>query len=319
MPAVPESDPSRASHTALLEREWPKNFFDDPVPPLADVLRHERLGRAVVPALEGLLGALGSSLESTTDFRKQIFRILTENPRPEVHERKLHQLFEEAQLIEPYESLVHQRAQQVVAQLRPYMPDGHLLELGSGTGEIARTLARQGHDITLSDEIRFPETQKIGLPFKGLPNEGPLPFRDEQFDGILALTSLHHCKQPLERIREMSRIVKSGGTLVVIETVHGITQMLPEHRTQPGLVNFIGLAERTQRQFNCFFDILASRVLSYHEDPRQKLATPCNFASIQSWITHFDNEGLRTGEVRQLGLDQPLVPGYHALLVLEKV
>jgi len=44
---------------------------------------------------------------------------------------------------------------------------------------------------------------------------GPLPFPDDEFDFILSLETLEHAPDPLRFLRELARVLKPGGTLVM--------------------------------------------------------------------------------------------------------
>ncbi len=46
-----------------------------------------------------------------------------------------------------------------------------------------------------------------------------LPFRDASFDLVLCLYGLHHCRGYLETLREIARVLTSGGTFALIDPV----------------------------------------------------------------------------------------------------
>jgi len=50
--------------------------------------------------------------------------------------------------------------------------------------------------------------------------EGPLPFRDGSFGGVFALEVLEHVEEDVELLREIRRVLRPGGVLVVSVPVH---------------------------------------------------------------------------------------------------
>src|SRR5262245_27342641 len=44
-----------------------------------------------------------------------------------------------------------------------------------------------------------------------------IPFEDEYFDCAFFIATLHHCESPIRTLKEICRVVKTGGTLFVVE------------------------------------------------------------------------------------------------------
>lgn len=108
-------------------------------------------------------------------------------------------------------------------------PGERLLEVGSGSGILCRMLTPQllpdgiivGMDISpeMSAEARkyaFAEGIAKGIDFTTGAAEA-LPYLDASFDGAVAARLLLHVADPDVVIREMERVVKPGGRVVVMD------------------------------------------------------------------------------------------------------
>jgi ubiquinone/menaquinone biosynthesis C-methylase UbiE len=52
-----------------------------------------------------------------------------------------------------------------------------------------------------------------------------IPFEDEYFDCAYFIATLHHCESPIRTLKEICRVVKSGGTLFIVEQVNSLIQI----------------------------------------------------------------------------------------------
>jgi len=100
---------------------------------------------------------------------------------------------------------------------RQHLPQGRVLDAGSGDGTYAARLAAAftvtGVDATpeLVDTAR---RRHPGLPFDHASLEA-LPYRDGTFDGVFCLTVLEWVDDPLTALRELRRVTRPGGVLVL--------------------------------------------------------------------------------------------------------
>ncbi|MBU1102472.1 class I SAM-dependent methyltransferase [Patescibacteria group bacterium] len=66
----------------------------------------------------------------------------------------------------------------------------------------------------------------------------PLPFADKQFDNILCFETIEHIAQPSLFLKEISRIIKPGGILVLTmpnilwETIHSLAAVFKFHHSE---------------------------------------------------------------------------------------
>jgi SAM-dependent methyltransferase len=85
-----------------------------------------------------------------------------------------------------------------------------VLEVGCGEGELARTLARVGYSVTAIDP-QAPE----GPIFRRVRIE---EFSDpDRFDHVVAILSLHHVEDLGTALGNIANLLRTGGSLVVIE------------------------------------------------------------------------------------------------------
>ena len=129
---------------------------------------------------------------------------------------------------------------------------GRHLDVGSGTGALARRAAGLGRDVVAvdsdSDMVAISATVVPGMVVgAALPS---LPFDDHTFDAVTANFVLNHVSDPLTAMREIARVVRPGGRLaatvwpdqaqewaLLVSAVFTAARVvpLPGHRLDPAL------------------------------------------------------------------------------------
>lgn len=111
---------------------------------------------------------------------------------------------------------------------------GTLLDAGGGTGRVAEALRPYIDWIVVADvsSAMLAEAHQKDLPAVSTQTEY-LPFPDGTFDRVLMVDALHHVLNQAETVRELYRVLKVGGMLVIEE---------PDIRTFP--VKLIAVAEK---------------------------------------------------------------------------
>jgi ArsR family transcriptional regulator len=112
-----------------------------------------------------------------------------------------------------------------IARLVP--PDLLVADIGTGTGILASELARLGlRVIAIDNSSRMLDAARAKLEHGGATGveirEGDvssLPLADSEVDAALAHMVLHYLPSPGEAIREMARVVKAGGSVIVVDFV----------------------------------------------------------------------------------------------------
>ncbi|MDP1993533.1 MAG: class I SAM-dependent methyltransferase [Syntrophales bacterium] len=99
---------------------------------------------------------------------------------------------------------------EIVARYFAGQPKGLcILDLPAGNGLMADALRGLGHEVECGDiNCERPEYRYIDMAL-------PLPFADDEFDAAICLEGVEHLVNPVQLIAEISRIVRSGGTIVI--------------------------------------------------------------------------------------------------------
>jgi demethylmenaquinone methyltransferase/2-methoxy-6-polyprenyl-1,4-benzoquinol methylase len=95
---------------------------------------------------------------------------------------------------------------------------GSLLDAGGGTGRVATALRPHLGSVVVADVSwgMLAQARQKGLTAASTETER-LPFADNTFDRVLMVDALHHVVNQAATIREMYRVLKPGGRLVVEE------------------------------------------------------------------------------------------------------
>jgi len=96
--------------------------------------------------------------------------------------------------------------------------DGWLLDGGGGTGRVSSHLNGLAGNIVVSDLSHCmlkKAREKQVRPVQAHAER--LPFADEIFDRVLVVDALHHFRDQHEAIKDLLRVLKPGGRLVIEE------------------------------------------------------------------------------------------------------
>lgn len=117
-----------------------------------------------------------------------------------------------------------ERIDQIASAVRPFLagrhPSGRILDLGGGTGALARRLnSALDVDVTVLD----PTPQML----RDLPSEGPvtgvlgvaeaMPFEDDSFDAAIVMDAIHHFRDQPGAVAELRRVVRPAGGVLVYD------------------------------------------------------------------------------------------------------
>jgi 2-polyprenyl-3-methyl-5-hydroxy-6-metoxy-1,4-benzoquinol methylase len=140
----------------------------------------------------------------------------------EVYERRAELQY--AEPVEPPDPAVDRKFERITAALRAHLPCGSLLDAGCGDGRYFHVIADAppterlaGCDISERILATARETAaKVGLsPELVRANVESLPFEDASFDVVLCTQVLEHLLDPEDGVRELARVLRPGGTLVL--------------------------------------------------------------------------------------------------------
>ncbi len=157
--------------------------------------------------------------------------------------------------------------------LRPtkhlFAPGIKVLDAGCGNGVGSEFLRNQGCKVTAIDiqphNREWKESSALGIKFHTGSIEA-LPYADDEFDVVWVKDVLHHTENPANGLKELYRVIRPGGTIVVIEAnrfnpvfyVHLTLLGEHEHFTRK---RFHSLLQNVDKEYQYF--MLESRCLPW--------------------------------------------------------
>ncbi|ROP35736.1 class I SAM-dependent methyltransferase [Saccharothrix texasensis] len=110
------------------------------------------------------------------------------------------------------------------SRLADLLPDdlvrgARVLDVGASVGEVARSLSDRGAHTTCVDltETATRRCRELHQAVDVVQGDAlALPFRDASFDHSIAIGVLHHTADCARGLREMARVTRPGGSLVVL-------------------------------------------------------------------------------------------------------
>lgn len=93
----------------------------------------------------------------------------------------------------------------------PNLPDGKIVELGSGGGFLKELLP----EIITSDVLDLPD---VDMNFSATD----MPFKDNEVSAIFMIDTFHHIPDSKKFLTEANRVLKKGGLIIMIEPANSI-------------------------------------------------------------------------------------------------
>src|SRR5438045_1146912 len=95
----------------------------------------------------------------------------------------------------------------------------HILDLGAGTGGVSAALAADGkHRVVAVDVIANEDLRKLRAAVRVdqvIATADSLPFANESFDVVLCLETIEHLPDARASAREMMRVLRGGGQVMI--------------------------------------------------------------------------------------------------------
>jgi ubiquinone/menaquinone biosynthesis C-methylase UbiE len=110
--------------------------------------------------------------------------------------------------------MAREGAHETVEQILRDSIRGRLLDVPAGHGALAVGLKQLGFEVLGCD--LYPQIfDADGIEIRSGDLDDKLPYDDKSFEYVVCIEGLEHIENPANAIREFSRLLKSGGTLVV--------------------------------------------------------------------------------------------------------
>jgi ubiquinone/menaquinone biosynthesis C-methylase UbiE len=113
----------------------------------------------------------------------------------------------------------------LMADCAAVSPEHNVLDVACGPGIVSCSFAKRAHHVTGLDFVpamldrarRYQAEQCVSNVTWQLGSATDLPFADRTFDGVITRFSFHHFLEPLAALREMKRVAKPGGIVLVCD------------------------------------------------------------------------------------------------------
>jgi 2-polyprenyl-3-methyl-5-hydroxy-6-metoxy-1,4-benzoquinol methylase len=294
-----------------------KNAFGFEVPEIGEIMQDATVKETIHAMLLDVLAYLGIAQDRAIQIVSRCLQAAV-SCQLESYEEQAHQILEAEQVTRRVPEKLSDRASLMYGELSKYLLEGSVLDYGCGDGKVGEYIAKNRYTVSLADVYMHSHIKDTGLNFCQFVQGQTTAFADNSFDNTLALTVFHHCSNPLSSIRDVVRVTRAGGRVIVIESVYGVDgEELPAAMREK-IAGYLALFAEQQRRVNVFFDHFYNRVLHYSKDADSKVNVPFNFNTPANWAKLFAEAGLVQETVVHLGLDQPTAPEYHTLHILRK-
>ena len=92
-----------------------------------------------------------------------------------------------------------------------------LLDAGCGNGSVARMLSAHVREVVAVDVEHSAEWSEDGGVSFSVADVAALPFEDDSFDVVHSKDALHHMRDPVRALWEFRRVLRPGGTVMLVE------------------------------------------------------------------------------------------------------
>jgi len=164
--------------------------------------------------------------------------------------------------------------------LAEHAPSGAVLDLGCGTGSYAKALVRRGFEVTgvdFSDAMlkrARTEVPSARAAFVAADINDRLPFPGATFDAVLSVLSFDHVADARAVLREVRRVLKPGGVLLVV------TLSRARRNRERRMAGAVERVRRTVMQ-----QVARSLVSTYSRDEFLRIASAAGFSLVDERAT----------------------------------
>lgn len=253
----------------------------------------QRTYNAIRRHATGILEHLGVSREGSIQWLdSKILNFRVPEGRLSGYEAKLHISLQNLGIYDKLNERMTERAAAWFNTISPYLLAKSTLDMGGGSGEVAKLMQKFGCNVTIADAINW---SKAKLPFLQV-KENRVNVKDNSFDQAVVLTVFHHTDDVPALVGETFRLARKR--VIFVESV---------------TENQLGYS------YGAWIDWFYNRVIHFSDEPAKKINVPCNFLPAVGWENLvWKLTGLRPAVSENLGIFQWLNPENHHLFVYDK-
>lgn len=118
-----------------------------------------------------------------------------------------------------YDRLIRLKQVDQLARLAALPVDGYVLDAGGGTGRVAHAIKGFARQVVVADLSlgMLQQAKTKNSLWLACTHTEKLPFLDATFDRIIMVDALHHVCDHAETARELWRVLKPGGRILIEE------------------------------------------------------------------------------------------------------
>jgi hypothetical protein len=281
----------------------PNNYFGYSLPTVCELIEHPAATTLIRMGLYDSLKCIGMKVEDIGPLIQIIINELHNSKDVCEAEHNLAKLCEGKIVPSILRTALDDRAKKIAQQISSHLVGKRILDLGCGDGMVMHFVEGKEYEVQLADVSNYVD-HRISYPFT-LLRATKLKDIACVFDTVLLLTVLHHSSMPEDVIEGLPSL--EAKRIIVIESV--LEKPAP---TNPLACSLAKQNLEVRLAFAIFADWFYNRVL--HED----VLVPYNLGTVADWHKLFDRYGYYPILSKNLGIDQPLVPEVHQLLVYER-
>jgi SAM-dependent methyltransferase len=201
------------------------------------------------------------------------------------------------------------RQRLIASQILPYITDGNVLDFGCGTGLVAKYI-REAKLVENPDlDIKFMSADVLDyrdqsikdlediFPFYQIVGEN-IPEIKVKIRNLFATNVFHHCFEPHRVnsiVKNLGDMMEVDGIFTVIETTSTIDSPEALHNQRNKILRIDGYYNKGLNNPN--------------------IPVPGGFRTTSQWVQQMEVVGFELLHREELGVDQPLVPDWHNLMV----
>ena len=185
------------------------------------------------------------------------------------------------------------RAERWFSKISPHLlPEGSLLDLGGGSGEVAKRMLLPNRPVSIADALDWRKGEAKTLPYLPVINNEVV---HPPFDQVVVITAFHHSDDPDALVAEAFRLAKKR--VIFIESVTN---------------------SRFMYLYGSWIDWFYNHIVHYSEKIEDKIHVPCLFKPATGWEQLvWRLTGLSPTVSKDLGIFQSLNPEWHHLFVYD--